>query len=199
MSLSCPWATGKLENCFALAIFLKIGVCLLQKWALILKKDFINADLHLHKVSFYCSILRNFKRTLKRDGNGLSQTVRICSRRFILLLHVSIADICCWVGSFVDCLQPLQNWKGCWQILFVGNHAERNQQPISCHGTHVQSAACGTDSLNFPFHPGHGVCARTHVRAVVKVLSLWLLATAESSRWHRTELVWMNVWTAIFM
>lgn len=99
MSLSCPWATGKLENCFAVAIFLKIGVCLLQKWALILKKDFINVDLHLHKVSFYCSILRNFKLTLKPDGNGLSQTVRICSRRFLLLLHISIADICCWVGT----------------------------------------------------------------------------------------------------
>lgn len=48
---------------------------------------------------FYCSILRNFKCALKPDGNGLSQTVRICSRKFLLLLHVSVADICCWVGT----------------------------------------------------------------------------------------------------
>lgn len=27
--------------------------------------------------------------------------------------------------SFMDCLQLLPNWKCCWQIHFVGNHAEK--------------------------------------------------------------------------
>lgn len=57
---------------------------------------------------------------------------------------------------------------------------------ISCHSICVQSAASGTNNLHFPFHPGHRVW-EGHVRAVVKLVSVWLPATADNWAFSEPE------------
>lgn len=70
-----------------------------------IEKGFWRCKFSLISSVFYCSILRRFKLALKPDGNWLSQTVRICSRKFLLLLYIRVADICylvctvLWIAS----------------------------------------------------------------------------------------------------
>lgn len=124
--------------------------------------------------------------------------MRICSRKFLLLLHISVANLCCWVGSVLG-IASSHCQTGSAVDKCVLRRTMQKEANNQCPATALMYMLLVVQmALTFTF-----ILVTEYVLPVHVSELLWNLCRCGfwpqlSSQWHNTELAWMNVWTAIF-